>query len=1623
MKKLYFTLFYLGLCLILTAQCPDLTTTSVNPNCIPSCELCQGSTLTINATGGDLPTNGKIEYYYSDIPGFDPYNGEGNLFGMVNTTTTNPPCRICPTLSAFMIDACGTENLNEFVIIWTGSGFNTSNFNFDYDANNNFGGGNADIGSGGCSLVSGNTALVTGCNATAVGSGVNLEPNAILIVFTSAGANNPYDFSAVCGDYCKVYVASSSCGRSIGAFSNGTSTGLRTQTFSVTGCGCSTTVIYDTDDPGLGGNGDSWANGLGNFGCSAPPISPPSYTPASSSVPAFNFIIPATWCDQTYEIVGVVKPRPDPVCCMDEFTDRFTISVKCPKANIASLSVCDNGNGQATFILEDAETDILGNGMGTVQWFRDMAGTQVINSPYVSSPVTVYARVKDGNCFSMLVPVMLKVIPLPIARTATEEQCDEGGGVATFLLTGIENTIKGGNPSLSVNFFQDINKTIPITPPFTSGSISIYATVFNADCESKVVEIKLIVNPVPEAHSFSIELCDEGDGKASFDLRQNSVIYKAVTGNIAGNNVSFYLDDQLTIFLNIGQYRFESMIVYAVVSNNKCKSGIVEINLKVIQLTTPPIISDKICDDGTGQAFLDLKLQENLYTGGDTSIKVTWYYDSLKIDSVKLPYKLIGIDTLYAFIKKGNCVSKFSMLVLDFTIKPKAFTASIIACSDSLGFAEFDLNILLIQISGGRNLIVDFARDSLLQNLIINRKFKSLDDSLYAFTKDGSCYSYPVKVYLKSLLSPQLVRPNDTSICGIYVIPTLMGINLGAESYFFIDSNSFQKKLNINDTLIASNKLFLISKNNQCIDLDSFNINLITPSSSGENITVSICDGSVLDLRTILKNADTTGSFVDLDNSGSLFGSLFNSIGKNGSNFRFTYITPSLDVCPPDTSMLTIQVVQSVSGGIDTVNTYCESEVINLFNLLRQADGGGSLKDPLNTGALSGNSWNSQISGPGIFQLTYEVGDGIVCPKDAATLQLHILPEIKIIQPGKISACSFVILPAIQGKNIRANSSYYTSTSGMGIKFNTGDTIFSSIILYIFGQEAGYCSDEINVEIDIKDHVTADFIQNNLCPDATFFIGQNNYNKNKPSGTETLAQAAFNGCDSIINIFLNFLPEAVGSLKLNFCPNEFLLINGKRFDQINPIGTEIIQNGSINGCDSLIQIELNYYPISLFKLTSDLCEGDQIQINNKLYDANNLSGSDTLRNGSQVGCDSIININLNLIPNSHFRYRDTLCYNETVNLAGYTFSRSNNQLIDTLENGSLNTCDSIIDIKIDFLPEVVSNYNDSFCENQFILIQGNRFDKNKPNGTEVLRGASYSGCDSLVFIQLSFKNSVQSSVTSTLCTGESIIINNKLYHENNRNGIDTIKSGSAAGCDSIINIALQFIPNSVNTYSEKLCPDEFVRINGKTFDIHHPNGVELLKSAAVNGCDSTIIIDLKFPSHQLNYTREYSLIPGTPIQLDVNIDFTPFKIEWSTTIGLSCHNCLNPIANPTETTQYMVSITDSLGCILTAEILINLDLKQDVYTPNIFSPNGDNVNDVFKIQSNNELIILRKFSIFDRWGELVYLEEGSIIKDQKGWNGLFKNQAVNPGVYIYFVEMDIPGKGVVILKGDVSVIR
>lgn len=140
---------------------------------------------------------------------------------------------------------------------------------------------------------------------------------------------------------------------------------------------------------------------------------------------------------------------------------------------------------------------------------------------------------------------------------------------------------------------------------------------------------------------------------------------------------------------------------------------------------------------------------------------------------------------------------------------------------------------------------------------------------------------------------------------------------------------------------------------------------------------------------------------------------------------------------------------------------------------------------------------------------------------------------------------------------------------------------------------------------------------------------------------------------------------------------------------------------------------------------------------------------------------------------------------------------------------------------------------------------------------------------------------------------------------------------------------------------------------------------------------------------------------------------------------MSCTDCPNPIVkNLSDETSFTVSYTTKNGCTASSSILIQI-IKRGIWLPNAFSPNGDNINDSFyPIVAEESYKQINYMNIYNRWGELVYSKLNFQPNDPiQGWDGNFNNQKLNPGVFVYVLEVEWTNGEKQKLWGDLSLIR
>ncbi len=192
--------------------------------------------------------------------------------------------------------------------------------------------------------------------------------------------------------------------------------------------------------------------------------------------------------------------------------------------------------------------------------------------------------------------------------------------------------------------------------------------------------------------------------------------------------------------------------------------------------------------------------------------------------------------------------------------------------------------------------------------------------------------------------------------------------------------------------------------------------------------------------------------------------------------------------------------------------------------------------------------------------------------------------------------------------------------------------------------------------------------------------------------------------------------------------------------------------------------------------------------------------------------------------------------------------------------------------------------------------------------------------------------------------------------------------------------------------------------------------VAVSQPGACNSDTATVTVSVR-PLPEPGLDSIITLTAGTGILLTPNSDMISY--QWSPPFGLNCNDCGQPFASPDATTLYLLTITDSFHCSASKEILINVlnDCDSRLTIPSAFSPNGDGINDIFRVIHRGEIEQF-DFKVFNRWGELVF----ETTNPNDGWDGYHKGSLQELAVYAYYVRHLCSGKERTII-GNVTLVH
>ena len=696
-------------------------------------------------------------------------------------------------------------------------------------------------------------------------------------------------------------------------------------------------------------------------------------------------------------------------------------------------------------------------------------------------------------------------------------------------------------------------------------------------------------------------------------------------------------------------------------------------------------------------------------------------------------------------------------------------------------------------------------------------------------------------------------------------------------------------------------------------------------------------------------------------------------------------------------------------------------------------DGSGSVQNPLGltlyqwTGPIGGIVGSSdiptiQISMPGTYCLTVvHVGQNTSCSQeDCITITESEEPPLPPQIVGPVGTClgDSMLMVAV-GLPGNSQDTLHWNLSDSLQYFTLYDTT-----LVIWATQAGdyqVCAHVIN-SCGTSDTICrmVTFLSN----DSTSLF-QSTCNPLNAGIFQTTYQN-IEGCDSIVTRFVDLLPTDTTRLEFYVCEpglavhDTIYLLNQYDCDSIiyihRILSDEIIIITESQICGQGVPFSdttwVSSGPCDSLLITNFLF----IEPDTTLLDAStcdpNAAGIYTTILTNVSGCDSTVITNISLLPSSYTAVEDYTC----------DPSEAKEEIL-VLSNQV--GCDSIVEVSIiyvgiDTLYESVYSCDSSKVGTQILSIPGPICDTitvvttqwapfNTTYETVYTCDPSGPAADTILFVNQGGCDSlhVRQYVYTTLA-GQVILVDERCYDEHNGQiSISDVTGGLFPYLYKLDNQPWQ---------SEPL----FEGLSPGVYDVSIQDSRGCIRTYDGNTVGSGQLV-------ALDAGVDMEVPPGEMIELHGQSSVPMAEWLWVASDPLSCHTCAMTILGPIQIAQTVYLNGVSLkGCRGSDDLKVTVKSLSfpEVFIPNSFSPNYDGINDIFSIYGNRFVASVRNMAIYDRWGNSLFYRADLPINDPSaGWDGSFRDKEMDPGVYVYVVELELIDGSIKIYKGDVTLIR
>lgn len=348
-------------------------------------------------------------------------------------------------------------------------------------------------------------------------------------------------------------------------------------------------------------------------------------------------------------------------------------------------------------------------------------------------------------------------------------------------------------------------------------------------------------------------------------------------------------------------------------------------------------------------------------------------------------------------------------------------------------------------------------------------------------------------------------------------------------------------------------------------------------------------------------------------------------------------------------------------------------------------------------------------------------------------------------------------------------------------------------------------------------------LQMAICPGELYYWRGNNYNK---EGIYYDSLQTINGCDSIYELQLTFHPVYNDTVDMQICRGDSLLFDN---EWIKNSGVYTKPLTSIYGCDSIVTWNVTMLRTFTSSYSMEICQGETIKFGNQTISQVGVY-VDTLT--AINGCDSIVTLNLVNVIQPVYAPVETInmCNGAPYNWRGVEYKQSGTYY-DTIQS-FVTGCDSIMTLNLTITPKYEFVDTAQICNGVTYTWRGQQLTQ---TGYYVDSLTTVTGCDSVYALKLVVHNSIYQEDSATICEGETFNWRGKDY---TKAGTYTDNVTAQTGCDDVYVLKLNVTPKRYGKQELDVCVGDSVMYNNEWYTA----GTHTVILTSQLGCDSVVTL-------------------------------------------------------------------------------------------------------------------------------------------------------------------------------------